>query len=109
MKKDIVIHLRQIADNMPLVYETVDDQVLWQGHDLLLTPLAHQVDDPEAWYAVYCPKFVAVQHYQQLKDAYKRSGWPGVMDYNKKVLRLLNFSEAEIEELIQTKKEEIYN
>ena len=44
------------------------------GRDLKLTPLEFMVTSDTDFYPVEVPIFVAVEHKQQLKDAYKRGG-----------------------------------
>lgn len=109
MRRHIAATLRQIAETMPTVFDMQDDWVMWSGHDLMLTPLADRVDDKDALYKVWCPKLVAVEHWHQLKDAYKRGGWNEVQEYQFKVLRQCGLSNAEIQNLVNEKKQELYN
>ena len=58
------------------------------GEELKLTPYDDHVDlVPTKIYEVPIPKYVAVLHEQQLKDAYKRQGWEGVESYTNSVMR----------------------
>jgi hypothetical protein len=107
LKKEIAKQLNDIADGIPHVFIEQDDHVLMIGHEVLLTPLAHLVIDPNLLYSVYIPKFVAVDHKQQIKDCWKREGMKGVTDYCKNVLRQLRFTEEDIEELFKSKAQEL--
>lgn len=109
MKRHIATAIRAISETMPHVFEMQDDWVMWSGHDLILTPLADRVDDRDAMYKVWCPKLVAVDHRLQMKQAYRDSGWAGVLDYQKKVLLQCGLSLDEVNQLIHDKKQEIYN
>jgi hypothetical protein len=82
MKKPIVQSIRQLAEALPQVFEEKEDTVLMSGLDLRLTPYADwQELEPETLYAVPIPKYIAVDHYQQLKDCLKRGGLEAVRSY----------------------------
>lgn len=89
MKKDIVKQLRAVADTTPAVFEWRMLPELFTGAELNLTPLADAQPEPyipDAVYVVDMPALVAVDHYQQYKDAYKRDGWEGVKAYHRSVM-----------------------
>jgi hypothetical protein len=109
LKKAIASQLNSLAETMPHVLIEHDDKIIMLGHDLLLTPLANQVTDRNATYEVYIPKFIVVNHNQQLKDSYKRGGWDEVIIYVMEVFKTLGFTDQEIKELIQEKKQQLYN
>ena len=109
MRRHIASTLRSIAETMPTVFDLQDDWVMWSGHDLLLTPLADKVDDKDALYKVWCPKLVAVEHWHQLKDAFKRGGWEEVKEYQIKVLKQCGLNDAEIKTIFEEKIKELYN
>lgn len=109
MKKHIATQLNAIAETIPHVFVEEDDYVPMKGEELLLTPLAHLVQHKDDWYNVYIPKFVAVDHKQQVKDSYKRGGWPEVQAYMFKVLKQCGLDDNDIKNLVQTKRQEINN
>lgn len=109
MKKAIASQLNSLAESMPHVLIEHDDKIIMSGHDLLLTPLADQVTDRNAVYEVYIPKFIAVNHDQQLKDSYKRGGWDAIIIYVMEVFKSVGFTDQEIRELIEEKKQQLYN
>lgn len=81
MKKELASRLNAIAEKLPILFEEKVDHILIKGSELLLTPLASIVEDREKFYSVEIPKYVAVEHKQQVKDAYKRGGWQEVDKY----------------------------
>lgn len=92
MNKLIANRLNDLAQKLPLVFEEKPDKVLMSGEELKLTPY----DDlckliPTKIYEVPIPKYVAVLHEQQLKDAFKREGWNGVEGYVHKVMSKINY------------------
>ena len=91
------------------MFKEHDDTILMSGEELLLTPLASQVRSKQQVYKVYIPKFIAVDHNQQLKDSYKRGGWDEVIIYVMVVFKGLGFTDDEIKELIEEKKQQLYN
>jgi hypothetical protein len=87
MKKDIAKQLSELADELPTVFETKIGSVLMEGWELNLTTLADkQPFDKDKVYSVPVPEYHAVEHRQQLKDAYKRAGMEGVRQYTKQVM-----------------------
>lgn len=86
MKKEIASRLNKIAEKLPTLFQELEENLLMKGSELLLTPLEWMVDDPKKFYPVTIPKFVAVEHKQQLKDAYKRGGWRAVDLYSLEIL-----------------------
>jgi hypothetical protein len=98
MKKPIVQSIRKLADSLPQVFEEKEDTVLMSGLELRLTPFADwQELEPETMYAVPIPKYVAVDHYQQLKDAMKRGGLDAVKSYADDVI--LKFGNSEVRQI----------
>jgi hypothetical protein len=94
MKKDIAKQLSDLADELPTVFDTRIGSVLMSGEELNLTPLGDkQRFDKEQVYSVPVPEYHAVEHRQQLKDAYKRLGMEGVREYTKKVME--DYKESE--------------
>jgi hypothetical protein len=82
MKKPIVQSIRKLADELPTVFEEHEDFVDMTGEELKLTPYADRqplLDD--LIYPVPIPKYIAVDHYQQLKDALKKGGVQAVEQY----------------------------
>lgn len=94
MKKDIAKQLSELADELPTVFEMRMGTTLMTGDELNLTPLGDkQPFERDTVYSVPVPEYHAVEHRQQLKDAYKRSGMQGVRDYTNKVMQ--DYKESE--------------
>ena len=88
MNKEVAARLNKIAERLPKLFMEHKDIVKMKGSELLLTPAADQyvIINPEGWYDIEIPKYVAVEHKQQLKDAYKRGGWKAVDLYGLEIL-----------------------
>lgn len=87
MKKQIIQSIRKLADTLPTVFIEEDDSVHMTGEELLLTPYADtQQLEKQKVYEVPVPKYRAVDHYQQLKDAMKKDGFIGVQRYANEVM-----------------------
>ena len=88
MKKNIAKILNETAAKLPTVFNVEQDFVEMSGAELKLTPIADRQElKDDAVYQVPIPKYVAVFHEQQLKDAYKQGGAKAVQDYINKVLQ----------------------
>lgn len=87
MKKEIASRLNEVAQSMPTVFEWKTAPVEMKGWELKLTPLDSPslIDNQD--YMIEVPCMVAVEHKQQLKDAYKRGGMDEVVKYHKSVLQ----------------------
>lgn len=86
MKKDITKRLKSIASSLPLVFEVEQDHVWMTAEELRLTPVADMFTlEPGKEYQIPIPKFVAVFHEQQVKDAFKHGGAKAVKEYVNKV------------------------
>lgn len=91
MKKDIAKKLSEIADLLPVIYQEEDDVVIMSGDELNLTGYGeYRIFEKNKLYEVPIPLYRAVEHKQQLKDAFKRYGMKGVHNYiqtfcNKKI------------------------
>jgi hypothetical protein len=81
MNKSIAKELNSVANDMPIVYDVKTEVRMMTGKDLRLTPLEWMVMDDNELYPVEVPMFVAVEHKQQIKDAYKRGGMDGAKRY----------------------------
>lgn len=88
IKKDVAIQLRMIANSTPLLFEWIMLPTPFLGEDLNLTPLKTKDVKFESGvtYEIPMPHLRAVEHYQQLKDAYKKNGWQGVKEYHRIVI-----------------------
>jgi len=87
MKKDIASRLNEVAASMPIIFEWKTESILMKGWELNLTPLGDIYRlEKEKDYTVEVPVMVAVEHKQQLKDAYKRGGMPEVIRYHRSVM-----------------------
>lgn len=88
MDKQIAKQLREISDMLPLVFEHETETVLWTGADLNLTPYGDKIRfEANKLYPLQVPVMRAVEHRQQVKDAFKRDGMKGVNLYIQKVVR----------------------
>lgn len=87
MKSSIARQLNEVARTMPHVFEWHEGSVEWTGADLNLTPMGdkHRFD-PDKLYTISMPYMQAVEHKQQLKDAYKRGGMQEVKNYHRSVM-----------------------
>lgn len=93
MKKETANRLKVIAGRLPVVFNEQTELVPFTVRELKLTPYFENTrrmvvgasDDHVV--NVPMPKFVAVEHEQQLKDAYKRGGDHEVEEYVRNVLR----------------------
>lgn len=87
MKKDIVNSIKDIAEKLPPVFEWRMGVVRMIGKEINLSPLgATDIFDEYVFYDVAVPEMHAVLHEQQLKDAYKKYGPEGLVDYVSKHL-----------------------
>jgi hypothetical protein len=86
MNKQIASKLNEVAAGMPVVFEWKTELVLMAGWELKLTPLEKFVKSDEELYQIEVPVMVAVEHKQQLKDAYKRGGMEAVQAYHRGVI-----------------------
>jgi hypothetical protein len=87
MKKDIAKELNNIASSIPLVFDWSTEKIVMKGWELNLTPFGdHQQFVPDEDYQVDVPVMIAVEHKQQVKDAYKRGGPSAVRSYYKSVM-----------------------
>lgn len=87
IKKHIAQQLRAAADSTPTVFDWVMMPEQFTGAELNLTPLGEIMQlDADRVYTVDMPAMVAVDHYQQFKDAYKRGGWEAVREYHRSVM-----------------------
>lgn len=91
MRKDIAKELSEIAALLPIIYQEEEDKVIMSGAELNLSGYGEYRTFPkDKFYEVPIPLYRAVEHKQQLKDAFKKSGMKGVHHYiqtfcNKKI------------------------
>ena len=85
MKNNIARQLNEVARTMPHVFEWHQGKAIMSGADLNLTPLGGSLE-PDKDYEFDMPYMVAVEHKQQLKDAYKRGGFEEVKKYHRSVM-----------------------
>jgi len=90
MKKNTAKLLNEFSEKLPLVFDVEYEYVPMFGWELKLTPLWTDSLDKEEIYYVEVPLFRAVEHKQQLKDAYKRGGIPEVQNYFSTILKKSN-------------------
>lgn len=82
MNKKIAKELSEIAALLPIIYVEEEDKVLMTGAELNLTGYGeHRTFEKEKVYEVPIPLYRAVEHRQQLKDAFKRDKMQGVHNY----------------------------
>jgi len=82
MDKKIAKELSEIAALLPIIYTEEEDKVLMTGAELNLTGYGeHRTFEKDKVYEVPIPLFRAVEHKQQLKDAFKRNKMQGVHHY----------------------------
>lgn len=87
MNHHIAKQLNEVAATMPLVFVWETRPVLMKGWELNLTPLGEGVTfEKDTDYEIPVPCMVAVEHKQQIKDAYKRGGLPAVQAYHRQVM-----------------------
>lgn len=86
MRKDIAKELNKIAASIPLVFDWSTEKIIMKGWELNLTPFGdHYKYIAEEDYEVDVPVMIAVEHKQQVKDAYKRGGSAAVHQYYQSV------------------------
>lgn len=79
--------LLQVSEGMPVVFEWDMVPAEFTGEELNLTPLGEKNKYPKGeTFKVFMPAMVAVDHRQQVKDAYKLGGWPAVKQYHTSVI-----------------------
>ena len=86
MRKDIAKELNKIAASIPLVFDWSTEKIVMKGWELNLTPFGdhfHYIPDED--YEVDVPVMIAVEHKQQVKDAYKQGGPAAVRAYYQSV------------------------
>ena len=82
MDKSIANKLREVASSLPIIYEWKMVPEIFTGAELNTTPLADAFRfEPDKEYTYPMPAMVAVDHRQQVKDAFKRGGVEGVEQY----------------------------
>lgn len=89
MNKHILKQLEEVAATTPLVFKWEERPEPFYSNELLLTPYADVMKldpNPDVIYYILMPCLVAVDHYRQLKDAYKRNGFDGVKEYHRSVI-----------------------
>jgi len=87
MKKNIATELNQIADSIPIVFNWSTEKIIMKGWELNLTPFGdHFKYEKEQDYTIDVPVMIAVEHKQQVKDAYKRGGPSAVREYYQSVV-----------------------
>ena len=87
MKHHIAKQLNEVADTMPKVFEWEMEMTVVEGDWLQFSPIADkQSIDPAQFYKVLLPVARAVDHKQQVKDAYKRGGLEEVRQYHRSVM-----------------------
>jgi len=87
MKKGITTQLNEVAKTMPTIFEWDEEDVVFTGAEMNLTPFGEEeVFDKDKFYKVKMPLLRAVEHKQQIKDAYKRGGLIEVKKYHQQVI-----------------------
>ena len=82
MKKNIAKVIRENAEKLPIIYEWEQGSTIMKGWELNLTPLADKKKFiKDADYEIPVPQMRAVLHEQQMKDAYKKEGAKGILNY----------------------------
>ena len=82
MDKKIAKELSEIAALLPIIYNEEEDTVIMSGAELNLSGYGeHRTFEKEKCYEVPIPLYRAVEHRQQLKDAFKRNKMAGVHEY----------------------------
>ena len=82
MDKKIAKELSGIAALLPIIYTEEEDIVVMSGADLNLSGYGeHRTFEKDKFYEVPIPLYRAVEHKQQLKDAFKRDKMRGVHQY----------------------------
>ena len=82
MNKKIAKVLSEIAATLPIIYVEEEDKVLMTGAELNLTGYGeHRTFNKSEVFEVPIPLYRAVEHRQQLKDAFKRNKMLGVHNY----------------------------
>ena len=82
MKKSVAKILNEFAEKLPVFFDVEYEKVPMFGWELMLTPIGdRQKLEKETIYEIEVPVYRAVEHKQQLKDAFKRGGVKEVENY----------------------------
>jgi len=82
MDKKIAKELSEIAKKLPIVFNQEEEIIHMSGEELNLTGYGeHRTFEKNKYYEVPVPLFRAVEHRQQLKDAFKKDKMNGVHNY----------------------------
>lgn len=82
MKKSIAKHLNELAEKLPIVYESEPVEIEMSGYELNRSGYGEIYRfDEKKMYKIPFFQLRAVEHKQQLKDAYKRDGLNGFNKY----------------------------
>ena len=82
-KKEVARHLANLADTLPIVFELEYEEAIYTGEEMNLSGYGMEKRyEKGRYYKVQdLPVFRAVEHRQQLKDAWKKGGIDSVMEY----------------------------
>jgi len=87
LKKDVAKHLSDLAETLPLVFELEYEETIYTGEEMNLSGYGEEKRYEKGKYykVTDLPVFRAVEHKQQLKDAWKRGGLEEVKGYCERI------------------------
>jgi hypothetical protein len=92
MKKNVSKHLNDLAETLPTIFELEFEEAVYTGEEMNLSGYGEEKKyDKKKYYKVADqPVFRAVEHKQQLKDAWKRGGIEEVIGYCERIKGINN-------------------
>jgi hypothetical protein len=87
MQKKVAKHLSDLADTLPLVFELEYEEAIYTGEEMNLSGYGETKHYEKGKYykVTDLPVFRAVEHRQQLKDAWKKGGLEEVKGYYERI------------------------
>ena len=87
MRKQTATFLNKMAEQLPVIFNPIPIEIEMTGEDLNLSAYGEtQRFVPTAIYKIPFVEFRAVEHKQQIKDAYRQNGEQGAIDYVNNVM-----------------------
>lgn len=87
MQKRVAKHLFDLAETLPTIFELEYEEAIYTGEEMNLSGYGEttRYDNKKFYKSKDLPVFRAVEHKQQLKDAWKKGGLEEVMGYCERI------------------------
>lgn len=100
MNKAKLKQLRELAAELPIIFNATHEVHIRTGKELIEEDNIHELPDgtkidPEAKYDQNMPVFIAANHYRALKKIYKDFGNQGVIKYTAQVFAAEELKQSE--------------